>query len=243
MDDDENGYVDDWRGWDFINNDNDPVDDHGHGSHCAGTIGGVGNNGRGVAGVNWTVSLVGLKFLGLNGGSTAGAIAAVEYATTMSEFIKLTSNSWGGGGFSQALKAAIDASGEAGQLFIAAAGNDAVDNDLTPHYPSSYASSNIIAVASIAEGGAMSGFSCWGFTSVDIGAPGSAILSCWMGEADAYNTISGTSMATPHVAGAAAMLYAISPKSSWEEIRAALLDSAVPNPALAGLVPRPGRSP
>jgi subtilisin family serine protease len=234
IDNDGNGFVDDVNGWDFVNDDNDPTDDHGHGTHCAGTIGAVGNNSVGVAGVCWNVKIVGIKFLGLAGGSTADAIASVEYATGLSQYIRLTSNSWGGGGESAALEAAINASGVAGQLFIAAAGNDAVDNDVTPHYPSSYESENLIAVASIAEGGDLSGFSCYGLTSVDLAAPGSDIRSCWIGGNDKYNTISGTSMATPHVSGAAALLWSLRPEYDWQEIETAILENVATNAALEG---------
>jgi len=144
IDDDMNGYVDDIHGWDFINNDNDPMDDNGHGSHCSGTIGGVGNNGIGVAGVNWHISIMGLKFLSAGGsGSTADAVEAIQYATMMG--VKLTSNSWGGGGFSQAMLDAIEDANTAGVLFVAAAGNSSSNTDVSPHYPSSYPSDNIVA--------------------------------------------------------------------------------------------------
>lgn len=139
LDDDGNGYIDDIRGWDFVNNDNDPMDDEGHGSHVSGTIAAVGNNGIGTVGVSWSAKIMPLKFLDANGnGTTAGAIEAVEYATRM--HARLTSNSWGGGDFSQALYDAIAAAGKAGILFVAAAGNggsDGIgdDNDLLPHYP------------------------------------------------------------------------------------------------------------
>ncbi|HEX3134654.1 MAG TPA: S8 family serine peptidase, partial [Planctomycetota bacterium] len=136
IDDDGNGYVDDWHGWDFANNDNDPFDDHSHGTHCSGTIGGAGNNGAGVAGVCWRVSLIGLKFLTSSGsGAIFDAVEAQLYANQMQ--FDFTSNSWGGGGYSQAMKDAIDAAGVAGHLFIAAAGNSAQDNDVALNYPSS----------------------------------------------------------------------------------------------------------
>jgi subtilisin family serine protease len=137
IDDDGNGFVDDVRGWDFINNDNNPIDDNGHGTHVSGTIGAIGNNGVGVVGVCWTVKIMPLKFLDAGGfGNTGDAIEAVEYATMMGA--KLTSNSWGGGGFSQGLFDAIQAAGNAGALFIAAAGNASSNNDNFPFFPASY---------------------------------------------------------------------------------------------------------
>src|SRR5215471_2487534 len=123
IDDDHNGYIDDIHGWDAVHHDGDPMDDHGHGTHCSGTIAGAGDNGVGVAGVNWHLKLVAIKFLDASGsGSTAGAIEAVQYAIAAG--VRLTSNSWGGGPYSAALLDAINAAGAAGQLFIAAAGND-----------------------------------------------------------------------------------------------------------------------
>ncbi|MEI6167653.1 MAG: S8 family serine peptidase [bacterium] len=232
VDDDGNGFIDDVNGWDFINNDNNPTDDQGHGTHCAGTIGGVGNNGKGVVGVNWNVSMVALKFMGTDGGSTENAIRALQYAVLSIPGVRLTSNSWGGTDNSTALKNAIDAAGGAGQLFIAAAGNDSVNNDTSPHYPSSYTSSNLISVASIDSDGSMSYFSNYGSNSVDLAAPGGGIYSTTYD--GGYGTKSGTSMATPHVAGAAALLWSVSPASTWREIRAALLNNARPNAALAG---------
>jgi len=226
-------------GYDFVNNDTDPTDDQGHGTHVAGTIGAVGNNAMGVAGVNWQVKMIGLKFLSASGsGSIADAIRAVQYAATNTALnIKITNNSWGGGGFSQGLYEAIKISGELyGQLFIAAAGNDGVDNDDVPHYPSSYDLTNIIAVAAIAEDGSMAEFSCYGLESVDLGAPGVDIMSSVIGGAgDQYGTKSGTSMACPHVAGAAALLWSLNPDYTPEEIRSALLESVATNAALTGM--------
>jgi subtilisin family serine protease len=239
-DNDGNGLVDDTYGWDFVNNDKIIYDGTGddHGTHVAGTIGGVGNNGTGVAGVCWTVQMLNAKFLGDNGGTTANAIKAVDYFTDLKKKglnIVATSNSWGGGGYSQGLFDAIERANQAGILFIAAAGNggwDGIgdDNDRTPHYPSSYNNLNIIAVASITSTGAKSGFSNYGKTSVDIGAPGSGIWSTLPD--NKYGSYSGTSMATPHVSGAVALYAAtkkLTPKTSVDAaaIRSAILNSAV----------------
>ena len=137
IDDDNNGYVDDVRGWDWVNDDNDPFDDHSHGTHCAGTIGAIGDNGIGVAGVNWQVTIMPLKFLDAAGsGYTTDAVRAVQYATTMGA--DLTSNSWGGASFSQALHDAIQAAGAAESAVVAAAGHDYADNDAAPHCPGAY---------------------------------------------------------------------------------------------------------
>ena len=155
------------HGYDFVNNDGDPMDDHGHGTHVSGTIGAIGNNALGVAGVNWLVQIMGLKFLGSNGsGPTSAAVSALNYATMMRNSygvnIRLTNNSWGGGGFSQALSDAIAASGNAGMLFVAAAGNNASDNDATPFYPASYDLPNVIAVAATDRNDALASFSNYG---------------------------------------------------------------------------------
>jgi subtilisin family serine protease len=230
LDDDGNGYVDDLHGWDFAYGDNDPSDVHGHGTHTAGTVGARGNNGVGVAGVNWEVKLVALKFLSDTGsGSTSNAIKAVQYATAKG--IRVSNNSWGGGGYSQSLYDAINASKAAGHLFVAAAGNNGTDNDATPHYPSSYDLDNVMSVASITSSDARSSFSNYGVTSVDLGAPGSSIYSTMPG---GYGTMSGTSMATPHVAGAAALLTGLHPAWTYAGIRDAILGSARPIAALAG---------
>ena len=232
LDDDGNGYVDDLNGWDFAYGDNNPSDVDGHGTHTAGTVGARGNNALGVVGVNWQVKLVALKFLDDTGsGYSSNAILAMQYANRMG--IKVSNNSWGGGGYSQALFDAINASKANNHLFIAAAGNSNINNDSTPHYPSSYNLDNVISVASITSTDARSSFSNYGATSVDLGAPGSGILSTTPG--NTYSSYSGTSMATPHVAGAAAMIAGLRPAWTYGQVRDAILKTTRPLPALAGL--------
>ncbi|NBT14718.1 MAG: subtilase, partial [Planctomycetia bacterium] len=231
IDNDGNGLVDDLRGWDFANNDANPMDDNGHGTHVAGTIGATGNNGAGVTGVNWAVSILPLKFLTASGsGSTSSAIAAVNYATQMRrDFgvnIVATNNSWGGGGFSSILRDAIDAGGRAGILFVAAAGNDGANADVTPQYPASYPGTSIISVAATTRDNTLASFSNYGLTSVDVAAPGSGIYSTVPG--NAYATYSGTSMATPHVAGTVALLAAAYPTANAAQIRSAILTATTP---------------
>ncbi|MBI2654535.1 S8 family serine peptidase [Candidatus Woesearchaeota archaeon] len=213
IDDDNNTFVDDYLGWDFINNDNNPIDDHGHGTHVSGTIGAVANNGIGVAGVSWNVKIMPLKFLGADGfGTTANAVSAVQYATTMN--VHIMSNSWGGGDYSQALRDAIEAANQAGILFVAASGNSGVNTDVTPNYPSAYDNENIVAVAATDHNDTLVYFSNYGAVSVDLAAPGVSILStvpqglCSFCDASGYKSLSGTSMATPHVSGAAALIKA-----------------------------------
>jgi subtilisin family serine protease len=245
IDNDGNGYIDDVYGWDFYNNDKSVYDDTGddHGTHVAGTIGAVGGNGIGVAGVCWSVKLLSGKFLGPNGGSSANAIKALDYFTTLKTRqglnIVATNNSWGGGGYSQSLSDAIERANNANILFVAAAGNASTNNDATPSYPSSYTNANVIAVASITSTGALSSFSNYGGTSVDIGAPGSSIMSTI--PAGGYIAYSGTSMATPHVTGAAALYKALYPQATAAEIKAAILNGATPTTSLTGKVLTGGR--
>ena len=245
LDDDSNGYVDDVYGWDFAGNNNtvfDGVDDD-HGTHVAGTIGAVGGNAKGVAGVVWNVKMLNAKFLGSTGGTLANAIKAVDYFTDLKTRqglnIVATNNSWGGGGFSQALQDAIERANTAGILFIAAAGNSGTNNDTTPSYPASYPNANVIAVASITNTGALSSFSQFGATSVDIGAPGSGIWSTVPVRSQgktisSYASYNGTSMATPHVSGAAALYASLNPAATALQIKTAILNSATPTSSLSG---------
>jgi len=231
IDDDHNGYIDDIHGWDFAYHDNNPSDVYGHGTHTAGTVGAVGDNGLGVVGVNWQVKLMALKFLDDNGsGYTSDAVSAVQYAAMMGA--KVSNNSWGGGGYSKALYNAINAAKSVGHLFIAAAGNSGGNNDVSPFYPASYTLDNIIAVAAIDSADNKASWSCYGATSVDLGAPGVNILSTVPSDDYAYS--SGTSMATPHVAGAAALLYGYHPTWSYGQVRDQILGSARPIVALRG---------
>jgi subtilisin family serine protease len=220
IDDDGNGFIDDFRGWDFANNDNDPMDDHAHGTHCAGVIGAHGNDGNGVTGVNWDVSLVGLKFLtGSGSGTLENAVKAIEYGTSLG--LTLTSNSWGGGGFSQTMLDAIKAAGEHNVLFVAAAGNNSSNNDSTASYPASYDLPNVISVAASDNKDQMASFSNFGSRTVHVAAPGVDIFSSVPG--NTFRAMSGTSMATPHVAGLAALIKATIPTASASQIRARIL--------------------
>ena len=253
IDNDGNGYVDDVYGWDFDGGNNSVFDGSGddHGTHVAGTIGAVGGNGKGVAGVCWSVKLMNAKFLGRRGGSTANAVKAVDYFTDLKtrhnmNFIA-TSNSWGGGGFSQALEDAIERANNAGILFIAAAGNDAYNCDSgSSCYPAEYPNDNVIGVASITNTGAMSSFSSYGANTVDICAPGSAIMSTVPKSSkgkviSGYASYSGTSMATPHVSGAAALYKALHPSATHLQVKNGILGSAVATPSCNGKVTSNGR--
>jgi hypothetical protein len=209
-------------GYDFANDDDDPMDDHGHGTHVAGTVGAVGNNGVGVAGVAWRTRLMALKFLAAGGfGFTDDAIAAIEYA--VANGAKISNNSWGGYGYSQALFDAIQAAGNAGHLFVAAAGNSNFSNDILPAYPASYPLPNIISVASMDHNGNRSPVSNYGVNTVHLAAPGSAILSTMPNSS--YGSMSGTSMASPHVAGVASLILSQNPGASYAALRAAILNS------------------
>ncbi len=258
LDDDGNGVVDDVYGINVVGIDptgpgcggrptaGDPMDDVGHGTHVAGTIGAYGNNNLGVTGVNWNISIIAAKFLGADGsGSTVGAILALQYVYELKKKgynIIATNNSWGGAAYSRALYDAIAAHMAEGILFIAAAGNDSTDNDLSPSYPSSYDLPNIISVAATDHNDALASFSNYGRRSVDIGAPGDYILStcsaslydCGTSPSYPYAYFSGTSMATPHVTGLVALIKAKYPTHSWHKIRNLILSSGENKTSLQG---------
>ncbi len=236
IDNDANGFVDDVRGWDFANADADPMDDDGHGTHVSGTIGAVGNNAIGVTGVNWRVSIMGLKFLDAEGnGYTSNAVAAVTYATRMRRDFGMNvvaiNASWGGETRSIALADAITAAGRAGILFVAAAGNESSNNDRVATYPANQADDAVIAVAATNRSNRLAEFSNYGSTTVDLAAPGVAILSTVPG--GGYASFSGTSMATPYVTGTVALMAAANPRATAAEIRSALLSTVKPVAALS----------
>ena len=234
-DDDGDGYVDNVFGIDVVNNDGDPMDDNGHGTHCAGTIGAAADNGQPHVGVAWQVRLMACKFLSAEGwGYTSGAVACIDFAVDKGAHI--LSNSWGGGGSSQSLRAALDRAKESGVLVVCAAGNSGADTDRNPHYPSSYDLDNIVAVAAVDRTGALASWSNYGRQSVDVGAPGVSIFSTLSGSDTAFGTYSGTSMATPHVAGVAALVLAEEPTLSVQELKNRLVNTARPLSALAGKV-------
>ncbi len=243
VDDDANGIVDDIYGARWTNGtgaptSGNPFDDHYHGTHVSGTIGATGNNALGVVGVNWNVHIMALKFLNSAGsGQLADAVSAVEYATAQGAH--LTSNSWGGGGFSLTLKNAIDAAGAANHLFIAAAGNNGQNADVFPMYPAAYTSSNIVSVAATDHNDLRAWFSNYGLTSVDLGAPGVNVLSTSPG--GLYRTLSGTSMACPHAAGVAALVLSQNQAATALEVKQILMDSVDPVASMSGITVTGGR--
>jgi len=245
MDSDGNGYIDDIRGWDFVNNkpegDNDPDDDYDpsyHGTHVCGTIGAKGNNGIGVTGINWSVSIMPLKILdGYGEGYVSDEIAAIDYA--IANGAKIINASFSGDSYSQFEYNAIRDARDAGVLFVAAAGNESQDNDDIPAYPASYDLENIIAVAATEQSNAMAWFSNDGATSVDVAAPGMSIYSTSAG--DNYHYSSGTSMATPHVAGLAALIWAEDAGFTHDHVKDRILNGVDVLPALTGDILMAGR--
>ena len=240
IDDDGDGYVDDVYGINAITNTGDPWDDHFHGTHVSGTVGGVGNNGKGVVGVAWNVRIMALKFLNSGGsGYTSDAVKCIDYA--IAKGAKIMSNSWGGSGYDQALYDAIAAARDADIIFVAAAGNDSSNNDIKPAYPASFALPNIVAVAATDRNNLLASFSNYGANSVELGAPGVSIYSCLNGSDSSYGSLNGTSMATPHVSGALALLRAQFPELSYSNAIAVLLATVDPIPSLTGKTISGGR--
>jgi subtilisin family serine protease len=248
LDNDANGYVDDVYGIDAANNDGDPMDDNNHGTHVAGTIGAAGNNGVGITGVAWRVQIMALKFIAADGsGASADAIEALNYATSMRQRgvnVRLTNNSWNGLGYEQALKDAIAATSDAGMLLVCAAGNGGADkigdnNDVVPSYSGNYDVPNIVTVASTDRWDNLAVSSNFGPATVDLAAPGVDITSTYPG--NRYVRLSGTSMATPHVSGVAALAWSLKPNATMQEVRDALLAGVDRLPALSGVVATGGR--
>lgn len=237
------GAVDDLHGFNAVDNLRDPMDQNGHGTHCAGIVGAVGNNRQGVAGVNWKVQIMPLKFMGpLGTGTTKDAIEAINYVIDRKRAgvpVRVISASWGSTRRSKALEDVIRKAGQEGILFVAASGNSTVDTDRRPHFPSSYKLSNVVAVAALNRRDELAGFSNWGRSSVHVAAPGAEILSTWLN--GQYREASGTSMATPVVSGVAALILSLEPALSVDELKARLMNSVDRLDALSGKTASGGR--
>jgi len=241
--DDQLGSFDDVHGFDADTNAADPMDENGHGTHCAGIIGAEGDNNAGITGINWNVTIMPLKFLGRGGfGTTKNAIEAINYAIDRKQKgvnVRVINASWGSTSYSRALEDTIRAAGEQGILFVAAAGNSSTDNDKRAHYPSNYDLPNVISVAALDRTDAMASFSNFGAKTVHIAAPGRDIRSTWLG--NAYRDASGTSMAAPQVAGVAALILANEPNLSVEKLRERILKAVDKVDSLNGKVSSGGR--
>lgn len=241
--DNELGTFNDLHGFNATDNSADPMDDNGHGTHCAGIIGAEGDNSEGIAGVNWKVQIMPLKFMGRGGfGTTKDAIEAINYAVQRKKDgvnVRVINASWGSTASSKALEDAIRAAGEQGILFVAAAGNDGSSNDKRPHYPSNYDLPNVISVAALDRTDSLTSFSNYGVKTVHIAAPGKDIPSTWLN--GSYREASGTSMAAPHVAGVAALILAIDPNITVEKLRDRILNSVDKLDSLSGKVESGGK--
>lgn len=234
LDDDDNGFIDDFYGVNMVNQTGDPFDDEGHGTHVAGIIAAQGNNHIGIAGVAWNTKILPCKFLDSNGsGNTSDAIACLDYVYLLKKKgvnIVATNNSYGGPSSSRAFYDAIRAQADAGILFITAAGNDGKNNDTYNSYPANYNLPNVISVAAVDKKGALASWSNRGSNTVHVGAPGVGILSTFPG--NKYQILEGTSMATPYVTGLAALIKAAKPTLAMAEIRNLILTSGQPTHTL-----------
>jgi len=238
IDNDNNGIIDDVFGFNGIDNSGDPMDAHGHGTHCSGTMAGRGNNEIGVAGINWSGKIMGIRFMDASGrGDLAAAIRGIDYVVSQKQRgvnVRVMNNSWGGGGFSEPLRRAIEKAGQEGIVFVAAAGNSASDNDSSPSYPASYDLPNLISVGAVGQDGTLASFSNYGAQSVKIAAPGVSILSTMPN--GQYGFMSGTSMASPHVAGAFGLLFSTEPNLSVDDAVRRMIDSGVEQNVLKGKI-------
>ena len=237
VDDDGNGYTDDIIGWDFYSGDNNPDDDDGHGTHVAGAVGAVGNNGTGVSGVNWNVSIMPLRIMGPQGASTSASVAAIEYA--VNNGARVINASWGGPGYSHAIRDAIAYANEHEVLFVTASGNDGRNSDQMSNYPNNYDQPNIVSVTSTDWNDRMSDFSTYGATTVDLAAPGSGIYSTYRG--GGYQYLDGTSMSSPIVAGAAALALSVDPGLTVHELKDLMMGTVDPLSDLQGWCVTGGR--
>jgi thermitase len=237
------GVIDDFDGFSAVESASDPMDENGHGTHCAGIIGAEGDNAEGIAGVNWKVEIMPLKFMGKGGfGTTKDAIEAINYTVERKGDgvnIRVISASWGSRQKSKALEDAIRRAGEADILFVAAAGNDSEDADRTPHFPANYQLPNVISVAALDRRDQLASFSNYGAKNVHVAAPGKEILSTWLG--NQYQEHSGTSMATPFVAGVAALVLSVEPNLTVKELRERIFSTVDKLDTLQGKVSTGGR--